>query len=94
MKKQTILTITGITCLATLMFMVGRVSNNTSTPEFTDESQTLNYTIESSYIPDEINFEEEARYIKRNFNWRVGLVASFSLDDSESGGERGPRRDL
>ena len=68
MKKQTILTITGITCLATLMFMVGRVSNNTSTPEFTDESQTLNYTIESSYIPGEIDFEEEARYIKNNFH--------------------------
>ena len=68
MKKQTILTITGITCLAILMFMVGRVSNNASTPEFTDESQTLNYTIESSYIPGDIDFEEEARYIKRNSN--------------------------
>ena len=68
MKKQTILTITGITCLATLMFMIGRVSNDTSTSEFTDESQTLNYTIESSYIPGEIDFEEEARYIKNNFH--------------------------
>ena len=66
MKKQIILTVTGITCLATLMFIMGRVSNNT----VVDESQTLifNYNIESSYVPDEINFEEEAKYIKRNFN--------------------------
>ena len=50
------------------MFMLGRVSNNTRTSEFADESQSYNYTIESSYIPAEINFEEEASYIKRNFN--------------------------
>ena len=57
-----------VMAIVVLMFMMGRVSTNTNT--VVDESQTLifNYTIESGYIPDEINFEEEARYIKRNFN--------------------------
>ena len=58
----------GVLSLCVVVFMVGRVSNNTRTPEFADESESYNYTIESSYIPTEINFEEEARYIKRNFN--------------------------
>ena len=50
------------------MFMLGRVSNNTRTPELVDESQELNYVIESGYVPTEINFEEEANYIKNNIH--------------------------
>ena len=50
------------------MFMLGRVSNNTRTPELVDESQELNYVIESGYIDTEINFVEEAKYIKNTFH--------------------------
>ena len=46
----------GFISIGILMFMLGRVSNNTRTSEFADESQSYNYTIESSYIPEEINF--------------------------------------
>ena len=73
MKKESrtskiVTSLIGFTCVGILMFMLGRVSNNTRTSEVADESQSYNYNIESSYIPAEINFEEEASYIKRNFN--------------------------
>ena len=73
MKKESrtskiVTSLIGFTCVGILMFMLGRVSNNTRTSEVADESQSYNYTIESSYIPAEINFEEEASYIKTNFN--------------------------
>ena len=48
--------------------MMGRVSNNIRTSEVPNESQELNYVIESGYVPTEINFEEEANYIKNNFH--------------------------
>ena len=68
MNKQTILTILGIACVSILIFMMGRVSNNIRTSEVPNESQELNYVIESGYVPTEINFEEEANYIKNNFH--------------------------
>ena len=68
MNKQTILTILGIACVSILIFMMGRVSNNIRTSEVANESQELNYVIESCYVPTEINFKEEANYIKNNFH--------------------------
>lgn len=58
----------GFTCVAILMFMLGRVSNNNRTSEVANESQEFSYVIESGYIPTETNFEEEASYIKNNFH--------------------------
>ena len=68
MNKQTIKTILGITCVSILIFMMGRVSNNIRTSEVPNEKQELNYVIESGYEPTEINFEQEANYIKNNFH--------------------------
>ena len=73
MKKESraskiVISLIGFTCVAILMFMMGRVSNNNRTSEVADESQEFSYVIESGYIPTETNFEEEANYIKTNFN--------------------------
>ena len=68
MNKQTIKMILGITCVSILIFMMGRVSNNIRTSEVPNESQEFNYVIESGYVPTEINFEQEANYIKNNFH--------------------------
>ena len=58
----------GFICIGILMFMLGRVSNNNRTSEVADESQEFSYVIESGYVPTEINFEQEANYIKNNFH--------------------------
>ena len=63
-----IISLIGFTCVGTLMFMLGRVSNNTRTSEVADESREFSYVIESGYVPTEINFDEEASYIKNNFH--------------------------
>ena len=68
MNKQTIKMTLGITCVSILIFMMGRVSNNIRTSEVPNESQEFNYVIESGYVPTEINFEQEANYIKNNFH--------------------------
>ena len=64
MNKQTILTILGITCVSILIFTLGRVSNNTRVSEVVNESEQFTYVIESGYVSDEIDFEQEADYIK------------------------------
>ena len=68
MNKQNILTILGIICVSILIFTLGRVSNNTRTSEVIDESEQFTYVIESGYVSDDIDFEQEADYIKRKFN--------------------------
>ena len=67
-KKDLIILSIGILSLSTMMFLIGRVSNNNRTSEVADESREFSYVIESGYIPTETNFEEEASYIKNNFN--------------------------
>ena len=68
MNKQTIKMILGITCVSILIFMMGRVSNNIRKSEVINEAQEFSYVIESGYVPSEINFEQEAKYIKNYFN--------------------------
>ena len=68
MNKQTIKMILGITCVSILIFMMGRVSNNIRKSEVISEAQEFSYVIESGYVPSEINFEQEAKYIKNYFN--------------------------
>ena len=63
MNKQTIKMILGITCVSILIFMMGRVSNNIRKSEVISEAQEFSYVIESGYVPSEINFEQEAKYI-------------------------------
>ena len=56
----------GFTCVAILMFMLGRISNSDIVE--VSEPETINYVIESGYVSSEINFDEESNYIKNNFN--------------------------
>ena len=64
-KMNMVVTSIGLVVLGLLMFMVGRISNHTITDTST-KSEVMSYTIESSYISDEIDFELEAKYIKSN----------------------------
>jgi len=63
-----IISLIGFICVGTLMFVLGKVSNTTRTSEMADESREFSYVIESGYVPTEINFDEEASYIKKNFH--------------------------
>ena len=65
--SKIVISLIGFTCVGILAFSLGRVSNTTRTSE-TSVSETINYVIESGYIPTEINFDEESNYIKNNFN--------------------------
>ena len=71
MKKESrtskiVTSLIGFTCVAILMFMLGRISNSDIVE--VSEPETINYVIESGYVPTETNFEEESSYIKTNFN--------------------------
>ena len=59
------ISVLGFMLIGTLMFMLGRISNDDITA--TDQDKMVNYVIESGYQHTDIDFEKEAKYIKKHF---------------------------
>jgi len=59
--------------LGVVMFTIGKLSTSTSPSAVVDEPMTFDYTIESGYIPDGIDFESEAEYIKSKFKTSMSV---------------------
>ena len=48
-----------------LMFMMGRLTNNTPTNDISDDVMSTPYVIEDAYVENGVDFETEAIYIKK-----------------------------